>query len=80
MYIPSHPSLSEGGIYTITFTQCPSDSSGHPKPCVMIHAYNSSYLGGKGKRIMSLRPAWEKLARSPLKSKIKKNRRTGGMV
>jgi hypothetical protein len=35
------------------------------------HACNTSYLGGRGRRISNLRTAWAKLERSCLKNKYK---------
>jgi hypothetical protein len=34
---------------------------------MVVHTYNPSYSGGEGKRIMSSRSAWAKLARSYLR-------------
>jgi hypothetical protein len=39
-------------------------------PGSAVHAYNPSFSGGRGRRINSLRPAWVKLVRLYLKSKI----------
>jgi hypothetical protein len=39
------------------------------KPDVMAQAYNSSYLGGGGRRISSLRPAQAKLVKPTLSQK-----------
>jgi hypothetical protein len=43
---------------------------------VVVHGYNPSYLGGRGRRILSSRPAWAKLVVHFLKSKIQ-NKRAG---
>jgi hypothetical protein len=43
-------------------------------PVMVVHTYNPSYLGGRGRRILSLRPVWAKLARPHLKNKIKDKR------
>jgi hypothetical protein len=42
------------------------------KPGVMVHTYNSSYSGGKGMRIVSLRLVRAKLASPSLKKKKSK--------
>jgi hypothetical protein len=38
---------------------------------IVVNAYNPSYSGGRGKRIINSRPALAKLVRSYLKTKIK---------
>jgi hypothetical protein len=39
---------------------------------MVVHAYNPNYSGGRDRRIVSLRPAWAKVAERPcLKNKIK---------
>jgi hypothetical protein len=37
---------------------------------VVVNAYNPNYLGGRGRRIMSLRSVWAKFASSYFKNKI----------
>jgi hypothetical protein len=44
---------------------------------VVAQVYNSSYSGGRGNRIISLRPSCTKLTRPYLKKKKKKDRRWG---
>jgi hypothetical protein len=39
---------------------------------VVVHTCNLSYSGGKGRRMVSLRPAWAMLVRPYLKNKIQK--------
>jgi hypothetical protein len=48
-------------------------------PGGMVHTHNPNYLGGRGRRIVSLKPAWAKLARPYLKGK-KKERKAVHMV
>jgi hypothetical protein len=36
-----------------------------------VYAYNPSYLGGRDRRITSLRPAWATLAITYIKNKVK---------
>jgi hypothetical protein len=40
-------------------------------PGMVVHAYNSRYSGGRRRRIASLRPTRQKLARPCLKNKLK---------
>jgi hypothetical protein len=48
----------------------------------MAHVCNTSYLGGRDKRILSSRSPWEKLMRLYLRNKSKnktKTKRAGGI-
>jgi hypothetical protein len=40
------------------------------EPNVVMHAYNPSYLGGRGRRMKSFRPVWVKLMRAFFKNKM----------
>jgi hypothetical protein len=41
---------------------------------MVVHAYNSSFLGGKGKRIVNLRPSWAKGVSDTVSHKHKNTR------
>jgi hypothetical protein len=43
-------------------------------PDMVMHAYNPNYSGGRGRKIMSLRPFWAKVARPCLKNKMQTKR------
>jgi hypothetical protein len=47
-------------------------------PVMVFHSYNPSFLGGRGKRIVSSRPIQGKLGRLYLKNEINKKKTQKG--